>query len=132
MFCTPIIDITNEFGIPTYVFFMSNAGLLGFIFHFQNLHDHHNQDFTEFKDSDAELSFTAFAYPVPVKSLEVDKTIQKIYPVGPVRNLKRGGGGPNEVQSSQSEADIIRWLDDQDPASVVFICFESMGGFDVD
>ncbi|XP_028056243.1 UDP-glycosyltransferase 71A16-like isoform X2 [Camellia sinensis] len=173
MFGTSIIDMANEFGIPTYVFFTSNAGLLGFFFHFQTLHDHHNQDVTKFKDSDAELTVPAFAYPVPVKvlpcvflgkwsttilniarrcretkgimvntfteldfhalkSLEVDKTIQKIYPVGPVLNLKGGGGGPNEAQSSQSEADIMRWLDDQDPASVVFLCFGSMGTFDED
>ncbi|GMP54470.1 hypothetical protein CsSME_00019635 [Camellia sinensis var. sinensis] len=176
MFCTPIIDIANEFGIPTYVFFTCNAGLLGLMFHFQTLHDHHNKDVTEFKDSDAELTVPAFAYPVPAKvlpyvfldkeggwsttflniarrfretkgilvnsfteldfhalnSLEEDKTIPKVYPVGPVLNLKGGGGGPNEAQSSQSEADIMRWLDDQDPASVVFLCFGSMGVFDVD
>ncbi|KAI8009550.1 putative UDP-glucose flavonoid 3-O-glucosyltransferase 3 [Camellia lanceoleosa] len=65
-----------------------------------------------------------------LKSLADDHTIPKIYPVGPVLNLK--GGSPNEAHNSQSESDIMRWLDDQDPSSVVFLCFGSMGSFDGD
>ncbi|KAF5950262.1 hypothetical protein HYC85_012255 [Camellia sinensis] len=169
MFCTCMIDVANEFGVPTYVFFTSSAGFLGLMFHI----DTHQQDITELKDSDAELNVPAYANPVPakvlpsvlfdkevgftmflnitkrcreteglivntftelelhaLKSLQDDHTIPKIYPVGPVLNLK--GGSPNEAQNSQSEADIMRWLDDQDPSSVVFLCFGSMGSFDGD
>ncbi|KAI8011814.1 UDP-glycosyltransferase 71A16 [Camellia lanceoleosa] len=167
MFCTSMIDVANEFGVPTYVFFTSSAGFLGLMFHIDTL----QQDITELKDSDAELNVPAYANPVPakvlpsvlfdkevgftmflniskrcretegiivntftelefhaLKSLADDHTIPKIYPVGPVLNLK--GGSPNEPQNSQSEADIMRWLDNQDPSSVVFLCFGSMGSFD--
>ncbi|CAL5336994.1 unnamed protein product [Camellia sinensis] len=169
MFCTSMIDVANEFGVPTYVFFTSSAGFLGLMFHIYTL----QQDITELKDSDAELNVPAYANPVPakvlpsvlfdkevgftmflnitkrcretegiivntftelefhaLKSLQDDHTIPNIYPVGPVLNLK--GGSPNEAQNSQSEADIMRWLDDQDPSSVVFLCFGSMGSFDGD
>ncbi|CAL5336701.1 unnamed protein product [Camellia sinensis] len=169
MLCTPMIDVANEFGVPTYVFFTSSAGFLSLMFHIDTL----QQDISELKGSDAELNVPAYANPVPakvlpsvlfdkeggftmfinitkrcretegiivntftelefhaLKSLQDDHTIPKIYPVGPVLNLK--GGSPNEAQNSQSEVDIMRWLDDQDPSSVVFLCFGSMGSFDGD
>ncbi|GMP54472.1 hypothetical protein CsSME_00019637 [Camellia sinensis var. sinensis] len=168
MFCTPMIDVANEFGVPTYVFFTSSAASLGLMFHINTL----QQDITELEDSDAELNVPAYANPVPAKflpsvlfdkeggsmflniakrcretkgiivntftelefralmSLQEDHTNPQMYPVGPVLNLK--GSSPNEAQNSQSEADIMRWLDDQDPSSVVFLCFGSMGSFDGD
>ncbi|THG20236.1 hypothetical protein TEA_007966 [Camellia sinensis var. sinensis] len=169
MLCTPMIDVANEFGVPTYVFFTSSAGFLSLMFHIDTL----QQDITELKGSDAELNVPAYANPVPakvlpsvlfdkeggftmfinitkrcretegiivntftelefraLKSLQDDHTIPKVYSVGPVLNLK--GGSSNEAQNSQSEADIMRWLDDQDPSSVVFLCFGSMGSFDGD
>ncbi|KAL6976034.1 hydroquinone glucosyltransferase [Sarracenia purpurea var. burkii] len=30
MFCTPMIDVADEFGVPAYVYFTSNASFLGF------------------------------------------------------------------------------------------------------
>ncbi|KAK3021992.1 hypothetical protein RJ639_045646 [Escallonia herrerae] len=69
MFCTSMIDVANEFGLPTYVFFTSGAGFLGLMLHLQTLRDHHNQDITEYKDSDAELAVPSFENPVPAKVL---------------------------------------------------------------
>ncbi|KAK3039075.1 hypothetical protein RJ639_028526 [Escallonia herrerae] len=69
MFCTSMIDVANEFGLPTYVFFTSGAGFLGLMLHLQTLRDHHNEDITEFKDSDAELAVPSFENPVPAKVL---------------------------------------------------------------
>ncbi|XP_055824869.1 anthocyanidin 3-O-glucosyltransferase 2-like [Solanum dulcamara] len=63
--------------------------------------------------------------PFPLQSLSVPR----IYPVGPVVNLKEGGHGRN----SQSETEnIIKWLDDRPESSVVFLCFGSMGSFDTE
>ena len=167
MFCTSMIDVANEFGVPSYLFFTSSAAFLGFVLHLQSLHDHHNLEITEFKDSDAELEVPSFVNSVPGKvfpSVVFDKegdeipillhhtqrfretkgiivntfveleshainsfsgdTSPPIYPIGPILNT--------EVESSevqQQAIEIMNWLNDQPPSSVVFLCFGSMGSF---
>ncbi|KAK7820501.1 udp-glycosyltransferase 71e1 [Quercus suber] len=69
MFCTPMIDVANEFGIPTYIYFTSSANALGFTFYNQTLHDEHNQDILAYKDSDTELVVPSFVNKVPAKVL---------------------------------------------------------------
>ncbi|XP_060209705.1 UDP-glucose flavonoid 3-O-glucosyltransferase 6-like [Lycium barbarum] len=66
--------------------------------------------------------------PHAINSLLRDKNIPPVYPVGPVLNL-------NNVESdklSESDKNIMKWLDDQSPASVVFLCFGSGGSFKKD
>ncbi|KAJ9687267.1 hypothetical protein PVL29_015944 [Vitis rotundifolia] len=67
MFCTSMIDVADEFEVPSYLFFTSSAAFLGFMFHLQFLHDYEGLDFNEFKDSDAELEVPSYANPVPGK-----------------------------------------------------------------
>ena len=67
MFCTSMIDVADEFGVPSYLFFTSSAAFLGFKFHLQFLHDHEGLDINEFKNSDAELQVPSFANLVPGK-----------------------------------------------------------------
>ncbi|CAI9754460.1 unnamed protein product [Fraxinus pennsylvanica] len=67
MFCTTMIDIANEFGVPTYVFNTVSAARLGLNFHMQSLSDEQNLDVTEYKDSDAELLVPTYINPVPGK-----------------------------------------------------------------
>ncbi|CAL5323134.1 unnamed protein product [Camellia sinensis] len=53
-----------------------------------------------------------------------------IYTVGPVIDAK--GEAQNKLGSPGSHSknnNIMTWLDDQDPSSVVFLCFGSMGTF---
>ncbi|CAK7345190.1 unnamed protein product [Dovyalis caffra] len=69
MFCTSMIDVANEFGVPSYIFFASAAAFLGLEFYIQNLHDEQKVDPTEFKDSDAELVLPCLANPLPAKVL---------------------------------------------------------------
>ncbi|KAH7844368.1 hypothetical protein Vadar_027234 [Vaccinium darrowii] len=169
MFCTPMMDVADEFGLPTYVFFTSNCAFLGLMFHLETLKRVHNQDVTELKDSDAELEVPVFVNPVPakvlpsvavdkeagstfiltitkrwretkgimvnsfeeleshaVKSLADDDTVPPIYPVGPVLHFSK------DKNEEEEEIQIMRWLDDQPPSSVVFLCFGSMGSFDGD
>lgn len=165
MFSTCMIDVANEFGVPSYLFFTSSAASLGLMFHLQKLTAEQNIDVTEFKNSDAELVVPCYVNPVPAKvlpSVVLDKsrgseefiglakefretkgiivnsfkelephalkslsegTTPKVYPVGPILNLK---------SDAHQHAEIMTWLDDQPSASVVFLCFGSMGSFNED
>nr|GEX83298.1 anthocyanidin 3-O-glucosyltransferase 2-like [Tanacetum cinerariifolium] len=65
MFCTSMIDVGKEFGVPSYVFFTSSAAFLGIMFHFQTLNDEHGQEISELANSNTELMIPAYATPVP-------------------------------------------------------------------
>ncbi|KAJ9705921.1 hypothetical protein PVL29_003842 [Vitis rotundifolia] len=76
MLCTSIMDVADELGIPSYVFFTSSAACLALMFHLQTLQDHQGVDLTEFADSDAELVVPGFVNSVPARvlpALWVDK-----------------------------------------------------------
>lgn len=60
-----------------------------------------------------------------VNSLADDDKVPPIYPVGPVLHF-------SEDKNEEEVIQIMRWLDDQPPSSVVFLCFGSMGSFDGD
>ncbi|KAK9068163.1 hypothetical protein SSX86_012274 [Deinandra increscens subsp. villosa] len=67
MFCNCMIDVANEFNVPTYMFFTSNAAFLGFEFYIQTLCDDLNEDVIELSNSDSEISVPSFVKPVPTK-----------------------------------------------------------------
>ncbi|KAK8717747.1 hypothetical protein V6N13_045004 [Hibiscus sabdariffa] len=68
MFLTPFVDLANEFGVPSYVFYTSGAAFLGFMFYSHALHSEQNVEFVELKDSEAEFTIPAYVNPVPTKS----------------------------------------------------------------
>ncbi|KAJ8770444.1 hypothetical protein K2173_017935 [Erythroxylum novogranatense] len=170
MFCTPFIDVANEFGVPSYLFFPSDAACLGLFFHIQYIHDHQQVDPTKFENSDVELSVPTVSLPLPAKVLpstlmneqwlpvllqlirryretkgimintfmelesyavnaltteSMNSNAPPVYPVGPILNLKG-------YQGTSDQDCIMRWLDDQAPSSVVFLCFGSKGSFDTE
>ena len=168
-----MIDVADEFKVPTYVYFTSGATFLGLILHFQNLHDeHHHNHITDLIKSNTDLVTPVFVIPVPLTVLptplmdhEIWNTrflhyargyrkakgivvnsfmeleshalksfssknntslygkaqIPPIYAVGPILNRAQ-----HEEEKSEF---ILKWLDDQPPSSVVFVCFGSMGSF---
>ncbi|RVX02550.1 UDP-glycosyltransferase 71A15 [Vitis vinifera] len=65
--CTHMIDVADEFGVPSYLFSTSSAASLGFLLHLQFLHDYEGLNLDEFKDSDAELQVPSYANSVPGK-----------------------------------------------------------------
>ncbi|KAJ4868093.1 UDP-glycosyltransferase 71B7 [Raphanus sativus] len=71
MFCTSLIDVANEFHVPSYLFYTSNAGVLALGFHVQQLYDGDNYHVKEsdFEDSEAELVVPGLTRPYPVKCL---------------------------------------------------------------
>ncbi|KAL8263596.1 hypothetical protein R6Q59_021726 [Mikania micrantha] len=68
MFCTCMIDVANEFNVPTYVFYTSNAAFLGFKFHILTLCNDQNQDYViKLGHSDSDIRVPTFVKPVPTK-----------------------------------------------------------------
>ncbi|KAG2316061.1 hypothetical protein Bca4012_066904 [Brassica carinata] len=69
MFCTAMMDVANEFGVPSYLFYTSNATFLGLQSHVQYLNDVKKYDVSDLKNSDtAELEVPSLSRPLPVKS----------------------------------------------------------------
>ncbi|KAJ0860431.1 putative flavonol 3-O-glucosyltransferase [Helianthus annuus] len=68
MFCTCMVDVANEFNVPTYLFFTSNATFLGFKFYIQTLSDDMNKDVIELGNSDTEISVPSFVKPLPTNA----------------------------------------------------------------
>ncbi|XP_071686067.1 anthocyanidin 3-O-glucosyltransferase 2-like [Rutidosis leptorrhynchoides] len=69
MFCTSMIDVANEFNVPTYVFFTSGAAYLAVKFYIQTFCDDLKKDFFELNRSDTEISVPSFVKPMPTKVL---------------------------------------------------------------
>ncbi|KAH6837355.1 hypothetical protein C2S53_009615 [Perilla frutescens var. hirtella] len=69
MFCTKFIDVAEEFGLPSYVFKTSGGCCLGVVQHLISLKFEHDQDLTQYENSDVELSVPCFSVPVPAKVL---------------------------------------------------------------
>ncbi|KAJ4702527.1 Glycosyltransferase [Melia azedarach] len=175
MFCTSMIDVANELGIPSYLYFASPASFLGFLLYFPTLDAQLATEFVDSedtqlivpKDSFTELKIPSFVNALPplvlptaaLKRKEdgyawylyhaprytetkgmVVNTFQElepyaidslrvsgmppVYPIGPVLDL----AGPAEWHPDRvHQENIMKWLDDQPPSSVVFLCFGSMG-----
>ncbi|KAH7544882.1 UDP-glycosyltransferase 43 [Ziziphus jujuba] len=66
MFCTSMIDVANELGVPCYLFFQSPASFLGFMI---DLPDLDPKLVTGFSDSDTELSIRSFRNPMRQRML---------------------------------------------------------------
>ncbi|MQM23409.1 hypothetical protein Taro_056473 [Colocasia esculenta] len=166
LFSTGMIDVGDELGIPTYVYFTSSAAMLGLMLYQPTLHE---EVPSEMADVEGDIRIPSFAVPIPplfmpgpmldkksdgyawfvrhgrrfrsakgivVNSFtELETTAAKaltegrclpdhatppIYLVGPV--LSPGSAPPDH--------ECLKWLDRQPPASVVFLCFGSMGSFE--
>lgn len=159
MFSQCMIDVAHEFQLPSYMFFTSSAGFLGLVLQVQTLKNDYNQEISDYKDSDAEILVPSFQNPVPAKVLpttmlehpelllelsrnirkckgiivntflelepyaikslsDQDRKIPRIYPIGPIIN-----------HSYTRDDGIMSWLDNQPTASVILLCFGSLGSF---
>ncbi|KAI5681634.1 hypothetical protein M9H77_02862 [Catharanthus roseus] len=65
MLCTSMIDVANEFGVPSYVYYTTGAAFLGLVLHLQSLRDDFNEDITEYKDKEVDLCVPTYINPVP-------------------------------------------------------------------
>jgi hypothetical protein len=66
-FATGLKDVSNEFGIPWYVFSAAGAAFIGSMLHLTALHDEQGVDITEITNSEDELEIPSLANPIPAK-----------------------------------------------------------------
>ncbi|KAI4353011.1 hypothetical protein L6164_001990 [Bauhinia variegata] len=66
LFCTPMIDVANELGLPSYLFFTCNAAVLGFMLYLPHRHDRVGKDFEK---SESESIIPRYLNPVPANVL---------------------------------------------------------------
>ncbi|KAM6554937.1 hypothetical protein CsatB_015699 [Cannabis sativa] len=159
MFFTTMIDVADEFGIPSYVFYTSGAGILKLMVHLETLSTEHNKDVTKYKDEqDEELVIQGFVNPIPVKvfpKMVFDKVSCPLF-ISQYTNMRRAKGilvnsfielestiidlfppiysvgpiiNPSPNQREKENESVMTWLDKQPRSSVVFLCFGSMGSF---
>ncbi|KAK8491283.1 hypothetical protein V6N13_127938 [Hibiscus sabdariffa] len=64
---TSLVDLANEFGVPSYAFFPSGAGYLDFHLYTEALHYEQQIEFGELKDSDTEFRIPSYVSPVSIK-----------------------------------------------------------------
>ncbi|KAG2248049.1 hypothetical protein Bca4012_088710 [Brassica carinata] len=69
MFCISMMDVADEFGVPTYMVYTSNAAFLGFSLHLQKMYDEKKLDTSELSESVNELEVPCFTRPYPVGCL---------------------------------------------------------------
>ncbi|PIN22175.1 UDP-glucuronosyl and UDP-glucosyl transferase [Handroanthus impetiginosus] len=95
MFCINMIDVANDFKIPSYLFFTSSSAFLSMWLFFQSLTDDHGEDITEFKNSDKEFLIPGFVNPVPAKvmpSMMLDKNGGSELVVSSARRIRETRG----------------------------------------
>ncbi|XP_009790790.1 anthocyanidin 3-O-glucosyltransferase 6-like [Nicotiana sylvestris] len=72
MFCISMIDVANEFGVPSYIFFTSATAFLALSLHFEALRSNANEDEIskyDYSESNEELSILGFKNLYPAKIL---------------------------------------------------------------
>ncbi|WCJ28110.1 UDP-Glycosyltransferase superfamily protein [Euphorbia peplus] len=94
MFCTSMMDVAAELGVPSYYFFTSSAAFLGFTFHMQFLHDEHELDPSKYKDSDEFLDIPTMVKPVPARVLPTVVLKKEWFPflLGHARGFRKAKG----------------------------------------
>nr|AFN88218.1 anthocyanidin 3-O-glucosyltransferase 1-like protein [Phaseolus vulgaris] len=161
MFSTTMIDVADEFHVPSLVYFTSGLAFLGLTLHLHTLKEEENAEFTV---SDAEFVTPSFDKPLPapnLPSIALSKEWEPMF-LAFGRGLKKAHGiivnsfeeleshaahyllnGPQPIypvgpilnskpNGHALNTHIFDWLDQQPPSSVVFLCFGSMGSFGED
>ncbi|KAH8486021.1 hypothetical protein H0E87_027467 [Populus deltoides] len=109
LFCSSMIDVAKELGIPSYVYISSSAGFLGLMLHLPTRKDQaggyicFENHARRFKDAKGFIVNT-------FTELESHASLM-------------------ESNLDDQHGKIMKWLDDQPEKSVVFLCFGSIGRF---
>ncbi|CDY56276.1 BnaA09g55800D [Brassica napus] len=134
-FSVPLIEVGNEFNLPSYIFLTCNAGFLGML---KYLPERHRRMGTMLDLSSSEdHHIPGYASSVPSKVFPAGQfkafdhfaccctdNFPPVYPVGPVLSLE---DRPSPDLDPSDQRRIMRWLEDQPESSVVYLCFGSYG-----
>ncbi|KAJ4844660.1 hypothetical protein Tsubulata_024217 [Turnera subulata] len=119
MFLAGMMDVANEFGVPSYLFSPSSAAYLGLTIYLQALHEEQGVELsTEFKDSDAELPIPTLANPLPARllpSLVLDKNFLPLFHDSALRLGEAKGVIVNTFAELESHAVNSLLSDDKIP-----------------
>ncbi|XP_073058199.1 anthocyanidin 3-O-glucosyltransferase 2-like [Primulina eburnea] len=71
MFCTAMIEVADEFRVPSYICFTCGAAVLGLLLHFQRLNDEFGPGYVaaQYEGSDSEVSIPTYINPYPASVL---------------------------------------------------------------
>ncbi|XP_042067504.1 UDP-glycosyltransferase 71A15-like [Salvia splendens] len=110
-------EVADEFSIPAYLYFTSDASFLSFTMFMQRLTDEHHVDITEFRDSNEKLPVPGFFNLVPatvMPSILLDKDGGSAIVMSSARLIRKTRGiFINTFQ--ELEPNIILSTDDQLP-----------------
>nr|BCB01553.1 UDP-glucose glucosyltransferase [Rheum palmatum] len=172
MVITQFVDVAEDLGVPSYVFFTSGANMLAMMFQLESRGVDAPSVFGDLPPDLAPLKVPGFQNPIPMKvwpeiflneensaqflshatryrktngilvntfeeleseillSLSSDERIPPVYSVGAVLHLGRQNAKDvDDHDINGRDHLILNWLDAQPPASVVFLCFGSVGSF---
>ncbi|KAH6837351.1 hypothetical protein C2S53_009611 [Perilla frutescens var. hirtella] len=74
VFCTKFIEIARELGLPSYIFLTASVTGLGVPQPLAEMRFQRNQQLTELRNSDVELSVVSYTTPIPAKILPAEFT----------------------------------------------------------
>ncbi|XP_047332576.1 anthocyanidin 3-O-glucosyltransferase 2-like [Impatiens glandulifera] len=96
MFCACLVDVANEFHVPSYIYFPPGAACLGMMNHMQSFRDKEQiTNGLEFMNSDAQLDIPIFSHPYPAKVLPlvmIDETNGCTALLGLTEKFKQSNG----------------------------------------
>lgn len=162
--CASFIHVAKELGVPSHVFFCSDAAFYGLTVYLSEREDGGQP---KFREDDLDYTIPSYANPVPyrvlplvhrdrayetfgalgrkykesngviintfseleshaVNTLVARDDLPSMFTVGPLIDHKGRGLSGSEAAKRD---EIMKWLDDQQENSVVFLCFGSQGAF---
>ncbi|CDP11886.1 unnamed protein product [Coffea canephora] len=132
--CMAMVDVAEELGVPTYLFFTCSAaffglqssrniGQAGSCYWFLAYRRTKGIIVNTFADLET-YAIQSFS----IKSSSYGNSgLPPIYPVGPILSRSQ-----IKTQSTNDNSELMNWLDCQPENSVVFLCFGSSGAFQSD
>ncbi|EOA33162.1 hypothetical protein CARUB_v100153260mg, partial [Capsella rubella] len=94
MFCTSMLDVADEFTLPTYIVYTSNVSYLGLQFHVQSLYDNKELDVSELRDPDVKFDVPTLTRPFSANCLPSVMLDKKWFPyvLGRARSFRATRG----------------------------------------
>lgn len=124
------LDSETEFSVPSFNNPLPRSVLPNLVLKAKDSRDwlsHHAERYTETKG----IVINTFQElePHALHSLSETHSVPPVYPIGPVLDLE----GPARWDPNPAQYDrIMNWLNQQQPSSVVFLCFGSMGSLSIE